>query len=119
MTADDTAFHAALDAAPDDWSTRLIFADFLDEAGRRAEAACQRWMAVNEKRALFSDDEALWYDDKIYGLGSYDPLSDLPTYLFEELTGIELVPIGKARYPSRRDAEAALCAALEKVTVTT
>lgn len=32
MTTEDD-FHAALDAHPDDWQTRLVFADFLQEKG--------------------------------------------------------------------------------------
>ena len=32
MTTEED-FHAALDANPDDWQTRLVFADWLDERG--------------------------------------------------------------------------------------
>lgn len=32
MTTEDD-FHAALDARPEDWQTRLVFADWLDERG--------------------------------------------------------------------------------------
>jgi uncharacterized protein (TIGR02996 family) len=31
--SDEDAFHAALDANPEDWQCRLVFADWLDERG--------------------------------------------------------------------------------------
>lgn len=42
MTTD--SFSAHLDAHPDDWAHRLVYADWLEEQGRDAEAECQRWM---------------------------------------------------------------------------
>jgi uncharacterized protein (TIGR02996 family) len=48
MTTEDD-FQRALDASPDDWQTRLVFADFLEERGDpRAEG--YRALGVNRRR---------------------------------------------------------------------
>ena len=51
MTTEDD-FHALLDANPEDWMTRLIFADFLEERGdERAEGyrALGMWKVYPER----------------------------------------------------------------------
>jgi uncharacterized protein (TIGR02996 family) len=42
---DEAVFLKALAARPDDSTTRLVYADWLDEAGRSDEAFAHRWMA--------------------------------------------------------------------------
>lgn len=42
------AFEQALDTAPDDWTTRLVYADWLEEHGDNDLASAQRWMAERE-----------------------------------------------------------------------
>ncbi len=50
MTTEDD-FQAALDANPDDWQTRLVFADWLDERGD-ARAEGYRALGANRLRPL-------------------------------------------------------------------
>lgn len=57
--SDETAFRAALKADPTDRTTRLVFADWLDEHDRAREAALQRVLAVPESDELRSSDEPL------------------------------------------------------------
>lgn len=45
----DTDFEAALDENPKDWTTRLIYADWLTEHGKDREAYCQRWLVENRR----------------------------------------------------------------------
>jgi uncharacterized protein (TIGR02996 family) len=40
--SNDSSFQAAIAAAPDDCTTRLIYADWLEEQGRTFDATCQR-----------------------------------------------------------------------------
>ena len=42
--SDEEAIHQHLDMHPDDWTTRLILADLLEETGREKEAIYQRWV---------------------------------------------------------------------------
>jgi uncharacterized protein (TIGR02996 family) len=60
MTTEDD-FQAALDADPDDWQTRLVFADWLDEHGdARAEyfrlAGQRRWRPVADAASMYTND---------------------------------------------------------------
>ena len=41
-------FEALLDINPADWTTRLIYADWLEEQGDAAGARLQRWMVANK-----------------------------------------------------------------------
>ena len=47
---DHSEFESHLDAHPDDWEYRLVYADWLEEHG---DAFCetQRWMVANKQRA--------------------------------------------------------------------
>jgi len=48
--SDEEAFHRLLDADPDNFDARAIFADWLEEQGSW-KAAGYRWMWRNERRA--------------------------------------------------------------------
>ncbi len=125
----DVDFEAALDAAPDDWTLRLVYADRLDEAGEAALAAAQRWMARNRVTPVASmldgSDETVpswdWYTRQ-YGNG-------LPVDVHNALEGWAGLgnggdPWPDVRHPnesgvkeylSRAEAEAALADALARV----
>jgi len=47
---DRDAFERALDRRPNDWATRLVYADWLEENGEPVLAAGQRWQARYKKR---------------------------------------------------------------------
>lgn len=42
-------FETRLEKHPDDWDTRLVYADWLDEEGDHVAANGQRWQAHNHK----------------------------------------------------------------------
>jgi uncharacterized protein (TIGR02996 family) len=46
---DGQAFCTALDENPGDWTTRLVYADWLEEDGEPDLAAAQRWMVGRQK----------------------------------------------------------------------
>jgi uncharacterized protein (TIGR02996 family) len=46
----ESGFHASIDAAPDDRTVRLVYADWLEEGERSAEAEFWRW--VSEKQRM-------------------------------------------------------------------
>jgi uncharacterized protein (TIGR02996 family) len=108
-TEDD--FHAALDAEPDDWHARLVFADFLEERGD-PRAAGYRALGTSRKRPGSWDNGGYrtppaeakrwgWWDD----VGSDTKPDDLPTMWFRALTGGDFYPQYLRYYPRRRDAE--------------
>lgn len=62
MTTEDD-FNRALDAQPDDWHTRLVFADWLQDRGD-PRAAGYRAIAIQERRPLMRqhlEREACWW----------------------------------------------------------
>lgn len=56
----EEAFQAALDANPADHTTRLVFADWLDERGD-IRAAGYRWLGRCEKYAEYFEDRDDWF----------------------------------------------------------
>jgi uncharacterized protein (TIGR02996 family) len=112
-TEDD--FSRALDATPDDWQTRLVFADWLEERGdERAEGY----------RALGRNRHVPWHDggypgfchprNTFYGRWSlpgdwYDVLSEKPE------DGAVIVGQWWRQYRSRRESEDAAARAFAKL----
>lgn len=89
MTTEDD-FQAALDASPDDWQTRLVFADWLQERGDpRAEGTralgvmrrCPRH--ENEGTSHASDCRPYWASEGNHAAGF--ECSELPHDWFEVL----------------------------------
>lgn len=114
-------FHAMLDAYPDDWQTRLVFADWLDDRGDpRAEA----YRALGRMRvapyAVWSGAELRWtYGDYTCAHGD---TSELPRAWFALC--FEAVPDesreefpGGAWFwmPTRRGAEAVVVTAFARL----
>lgn len=110
MTTEDD-FHAALDAEPDDWHARLVFADFLDERGD-PRGPGYRALGVNRKRPGSWDGQGFrcavavavrwaWWDD----IGRDTKPDDLATAWFGALTGGDYYPPHLRYYDRRRSAE--------------
>jgi uncharacterized protein (TIGR02996 family) len=118
-------FEQALDADPDDWTLRLVYADWLAEQGDALERA-QRWMAQHQKRP------ATVLEGSGYGIGWTGPrfahqarttypglaVSLLPGELFDNLPRKGKAPARHSwgddfkGYLGRRQAEQALAVAL-------
>lgn len=96
--------HAALDQHPDDAAARLLLAEHLAERGD-PDAAGYRWMAERAKRPYSANWSWTW------GSGTLVP-SGLPTAISSALSGgTRPVACYWVEYPTRRDAELALCRA--------
>lgn len=126
MTTEDD-FQNALDAEPDDWQTRLVFADWLEEQGDpRAEA--YRHYLTRPDIKVFRDPDSesawTWFNGRYFSRGSYADRVDnsfIPDDLFALLEdGIQTRRNepnddygGQAwrDYPNRRAAEDALARA--------
>jgi hypothetical protein len=111
-----TAMEDHLNECPEDWDTRWVLADLLDDLGEESLAVGQRWQAAERKRPMPSDDEYGWFDAAEYPPGGFDPESDLPPPLFARLP-THAPSSGRfgawARwYPDRPTAEEALARAL-------
>lgn len=135
MTETEKGFHLMLDETPDDWDTRKIYADWLEEKNRNEEAMCQRWMIEEEKCPIkypYLDVEiwkwcAIHQEEIYYGpwlisipkdLGpieviSYGPKEELPNSILRALPEY-VSPNGVALYMSRDSAERSLMVALLK-----
>lgn len=115
MTTEDD-FQRALDANPDDWQTRLVFADFLDEHGdKRAEG----YRALGRLRLCPNNMEntSWWYQAGSFYAHERPPESFLPGDWFANLEfngwqgGAEFT-VGK-----RRQLEDAAAIAFAKLSV--
>lgn len=62
LETDIAAMHFELDTFPDDWTLRLVLADALEEAGRSAESAYQRWAVENKIHPKSTDSSWVWSD---------------------------------------------------------
>lgn len=70
-------FESLLDQNPADWTTRIIYADWLEENGEPVLAAGQRWQAINKVYPFKSSDiPPVWvwfksdYKDRFADIGS-------------------------------------------------
>ncbi len=114
-------FEAMLDADPEDWTCRAIYADFLEEQGEVVAAQCQRWMVERKRRPHTSSMTTMgwtWYYEKREG---HDAPSDLTKNIAAALT-LWQERIGEHFcYRTRQAAESALADALLRcglITVT-
>jgi uncharacterized protein (TIGR02996 family) len=120
MTTEDD-FQRALDAHPDDWQTRLVFADWLQDGGDpradgyRALVACgwSPWTAI---KGWYS-----WWDFNRCGRTAHEtpPMhqfghGELPTDWFDAL-GPRRYGKHDSDYPTRREAEDAAALAFAKL----
>lgn len=75
------SFESRLLDNPLDWTTRLIYADWLDEQGLKDEAFLQRWLGRYEK-----------YPARRTSPGARKPWAWWPTYLLREQTSAYCLP---------------------------
>jgi uncharacterized protein (TIGR02996 family) len=114
----ERGFQADIDERPGDATSRLVYADWLEEQGRSDEAFCQRWMAKHGKhpgdrsrphiQARYSWG---WWEE---GMPDYPPVprhATLPVAVFLALPKARYY-VGHRYYPGRQEAEAALRKAL-------
>lgn len=122
MSATIEALQAALDQQPDDWQTRQVLADALDEAagGESPLGYAQRWMAAHQRRPNLDGTWDWWcFKDTC----KFDALKDLHQFNHvDEATFKAMAGAAKAsswdgdcaykEYPGRREAEDDLAKAL-------
>jgi hypothetical protein len=121
LTGLRAAMEAHLDECSEDWDTRRVLADLLDELGEEALAAGQRWQAAQRKRPVLSNHEDEsgygWFDVVEFPQGNVDPESDLPTVIFARLPPNDFwsgrSEVWSCWYPDRATAEEALARALQ------
>lgn len=82
----EIAFRRSIAEKPADWTTRLIFADWLEEQGRSAAAAFQRWVVERKTSPWSSETGKSWFwmssgEENYYYL--FPP--EVPWYIFELL----------------------------------
>ena len=113
------AFEEMLDAKPADWTTRIIFADWLEEQGDHVAARGQRWMVRHRKKPYWDYFRKTW--DWYYGKGFGSWISGIPINLFGKLRGYESHYLEHSTQSSYREyrtrfaAESALAMALEEI----
>ena len=78
MTTEDD-FHAALDANPDDWQTRCVLADFLEERGDERAEGC-RALGVLRLRPVLDerDRKTVWFRASTVTSSSWPKSCHLP-----------------------------------------
>lgn len=109
----DPGFEAALDAEPEAWATRMVYADMLDEQGNAGYAAAQRWMAANELAPFIGK---FWFVKTAKAIaGGW--VSLIPQYVYAHLAQPCASEFHK-NYPDRTGAELDLAQALRKARVT-
>lgn len=126
---DREAFERALDERPDDWGLRLVYADWLLEQGEYDLETAQRWMAENERTPWsFDNGEYCWSnyslskeDEELHGKRD---LSEVSKAIYQMIAapkeiGPEYRDASWAMkvWYGRAEAEAALAAALKKLTL--
>lgn len=97
----DAGFRRELDLKPDDWSLRLIYADWLEEQGETERARLQRWLVENKRYPEFDHDCWRWLNSSAY---PPERSAVLPLYLYEPI--MERCPMPHhGPYDTRAEAE--------------
>ncbi len=104
QTEQGEALWAAMLAEPEDWSRRLVLADLLEEGGEAERAAALRYMAMQKKRPCVQrDGRGVWFNlDR--GPPECDPESDIPSTIWDVMTG-DSMGASMKRYASSQLAE--------------
>ena len=112
MFDDESAFHAALYADPDNHAIRGVFADWLEERGdRRAHGF--RWMVANGKRPENFEKEFHWNNVEWYQI---DPPSRIPDKILQAISDDHNNQYYNYRiFDSRQAAEDALAHAIADI----
>lgn len=61
-------FELLLDAAPDDWDARLVYADFLGDSGDEIHAYAQRWMVEHQQCYVYRPSGHAWGNGTSWGI---------------------------------------------------
>lgn len=73
-----------LDKYPDDWTTRLVYADWLEDNSDPYFAVAQRWLVVNKRYPNRSEVEGKvywrWYSEQYKPNGTYT----IPGFIWDE-----------------------------------
>lgn len=107
MTTEDD-FQAAIDAHPEDWQTRLVFADWLDEHGD-PRAAGYRALARGGFRPIAYAPYCAWWRE---GIGQKRRHDDLPNDWF---TLLATASENFKKYRTRREADDSAALAFAKL----
>lgn len=108
-------FQKSLDRDPNDWETRLVYADLLEELGEPVLANGQRWQVENRKRPRPIRNHWFWLPD----INSFSHRSALDIDILISIAASDLVQIdkGSVRLEERMLAENVLAIALEKLQI--
>ncbi len=118
----DKAFEAALNDDPNDWATRLVYADWLEDNGYEDYACAQRWMVEEKRRPVLGTGGWIWWWLSTWYIMRESPTikhyhaCQIPHGYFSSLTRSMVdwdVDHGKT-YNSRLEAELDLAEALKK-----
>lgn len=112
---DCEALHAALDLDPSDQDTRRVLADWYEDAGVMVMADGLRWVADCEAFPEYRPPPSIpWAWRR---RGRYEGKHcDVDAPFFDAMPCGDITPSSPLRvYPSRREAESALCRALAEV----
>lgn len=112
----EKAFEAALDKNPRDWSTRLVYADWLHDEGRLYDELAQRRMAAWRSVPLPLDNRPAWSWCNFAEMHFVDVCETMPFIAWEALNEM-LVPNYPTFHATRKDAEKALADALRSLHV--
>lgn len=117
LTEED-ALHAAIDLSPEDWTRRLILADYYEENGNDREARYYRFTAKNKKRP--SGPGTRWNkQDNYRDFKGWRWWSDGPcdkySWISEKHNEPKDLLFPSARFSTRREAETAFRLYLEEV----
>jgi uncharacterized protein (TIGR02996 family) len=111
---DERDFHAALDATPDDWQTRLVFADWLDEQGDPRAAG---YRALATLRARPQSTGSHWWSNRADAdWSSHAGFNLLPEDWFELTTPSMESQSCHCDFDTRRDAEDAAARAFARLS---
>lgn len=110
MTTADRLY-LALSDQPNDWATRAVLADWFEDAGQLAVAACMRWMVRQHKRPYPSTRGTSHWFNAPRVTTDNDPESDLPEAVYNELREPAGLDDIFRSYPTLRAADEDLYAA--------
>jgi uncharacterized protein (TIGR02996 family) len=106
--------YASLDQSPDDWEVRSVLGDWLEEAGRQADADAVRWMVERRKRPYRSTTGAYHWFNAARVTTASDPESDVPEVVYQGMQGAEGLESVFRDYDNLRQADEDFYAAWRK-----
>lgn len=114
-TTTQTDFESHLEQHPDDWSIRLVYADWLDELGDEIRANGQRWQVEHKCQPFIHGGSAAWFDGYSFRMASrviQDHRGNLPSGFLSQMSSSD-----SAFYDSLELAETALAKAIHELNI--